>query len=80
MATNDSLMSDRTKNVIKGVAVGGLGTAAAVALAPIVLPAVGLGAAAAALGAGAAAVPWLGAAVGGYLGYNKSTPAEPSPK
>lgn len=74
---NEAIMSDRTKNVLKGVAVGGLGTAAVVALAPIALPAIGLGAAAAALGAGAAAVPWLGAAVGGLWGYNKQTPAEP---
>lgn len=57
------------RNVVAGVVVGGLATGAAVVAAPIVLPVLGLGA----LGVGATALvgalPWAGAAVGGWLGY-----------
>ena len=71
MAESPLVSSEQTKNTIKGAVVGGLATAAVVAAAPIVAPALGL----AALGAGAVALagaaPWLGAAVGGLWGYNK---------
>jgi sorbitol-specific phosphotransferase system component IIBC len=63
--------SDQTTNVLKGVAVGGLATVAVVAAAPVLLPIIGLGAAGAAIVGVGTALPWIGAAVGGWLGYNK---------
>lgn len=66
------LSSDQTKNTITGAVIGGLGTAAVLATAPFWAPALGLGAAVAAVGGAIGAVPWIGTAVGAYIGHNKS--------
>ena len=63
--------SDQTMNIVKGVAVGGLATVAVVAAAPVLLPLVGLGAVATAVVGVGTALPWAGAAIGGWFGYNK---------
>lgn len=66
------LSSQQTVSTVKGAVIGGLATGAAVALAPVLLPAIGLGALGAALAASVGAVPWIGAGVGGWLGYNSA--------
>jgi sorbitol-specific phosphotransferase system component IIBC len=68
---NKTESSDQTTNVLKGVAVGGLATVAVVAAAPVLLPLVGLGAVATAVVGVGTALPWIGAGIGGWLGYNK---------
>lgn len=63
--------SDQTMNIVKGVAVGGLATVVAIAAAPVLLPIIGLGTVATAIVGVGTALPWLGAGIGGWLGYNK---------
>ena len=62
-------------SVATGVIVGGLAAAVAVAAAPVILPAIGLAAVATGVVTLGGALPWLGAAVGGYLANKKSNPA-----
>jgi len=64
--------TEHVKDVAVGVVVGAVVAAGAVALAPVVLPAVGLTAAAGVVAGAGAAVPWLGAALGGWLGWSKA--------
>jgi sorbitol-specific phosphotransferase system component IIBC len=71
MADEKMSSSDQTTNTLKGVAIGGLATVAVVAAAPVLLPLVGLGAAGAAIVGVGTALPWIGAGIGGWLGYNK---------
>lgn len=62
--------TEHVKDVAVGVVAGAAVAAGAVALAPVVLPAVGLAAVSGVVVGAAAAVPWLGAAVGGWMGWN----------
>jgi sorbitol-specific phosphotransferase system component IIBC len=71
MADEKVSSSDQTTSTLKGVAIGGLATVAVVAAAPVLLPLVGLGAAATAIVGVGTALPWIGAGIGGWLGYNK---------
>lgn len=63
---------DHVSNTVTGVIVGGLAATAVVIAAPILLPALGL----AALGTSTVALigglPWAGAAIGGWMGWNKA--------
>lgn len=72
MAVNNSAGSVGTE-VVKGVIIGGVGLAAAVAAAPVLLPLVGLTAVGTAIAGTGAALPWLGAAVGGWWKYKQAT-------
>ena len=64
--------TEHVKDVAVGVVAGAAVAAGAVALAPVVLPAVGLTAVASTVVAAGAAVPWLGAAVGGWMGWSRA--------
>ena len=59
--------------VAKGVIVGGLATAAVVAIAPVALPLIGLGALAGTLTGVIGIAPWAGAALGGWYKYGQAT-------
>ena len=72
MAVTNSAGSVGTE-VVKGAVVGGLLTGAALVLAPVALPLIGLGAVVGTLVGVAGVAPWAGAAVGGWLGYKKAT-------
>lgn len=72
MADMKVASTEHVKDVAVGVVAGAAVAAGAVALAPVVLPAVGLTAVAGVVAAAGAAVPWLGAAVGGMWGWNKA--------
>jgi len=52
-----------------GAIIGGLAAGAAVVAAPVLLPAIGLGALGVAGVTLLNGLPWAGAAIGGYLGY-----------
>ncbi len=71
MADEKTTSSDQTMNIVKGVAVGGLATVAVVAAAPVLLPIIGLGAVGATIVGVGTSLPWIGAAVGGWLGSKK---------
>ena len=58
---------DHVSNTVTGVIVGGLAATAVVIAAPILLPA--LGTSTVALIGG---LPWAGAAIGGWMGWNKA--------
>ena len=62
--------TEHVKDVAVGVVAGAALAAGAVALAPVVLPAVGLAAVSSVVVASGAAVPWLGAALGGWAGWS----------
>ena len=64
--------TEHVKDTAVGVVVGAAVAAGAVALAPVVLPAVGLAGVATVVTGAGAAVPWLGAAVGGWMGWSKA--------
>jgi hypothetical protein len=64
--------TEHVKDVAVGVVAGAAVAAGAVALAPIVLPAVGLAAVSTVVVGAGAAVPWLGATVGGWMGWSSA--------
>lgn len=58
-----------------GAIIGGLAGVAAVAAAPLILPGLGLAALGATGLALVGALPWVPAAIGGYIGYKKGVSA-----
>lgn len=58
-----------------GAVLGGLAGVVAIAAAPIILPGIGLAALGATGLALVGALPWVPAAIGGYIGYKKGTAA-----
>lgn len=75
MATKPDPVSVGT-HTVTGAVIGGLVGVAAVAAAPILLPALGLATLGAAGTALVGALPWVPAAVGGYLGYKNGKQAQ----
>lgn len=65
-------------HTVAGAVIGGIVAGAAVAAAPILLPALGLAALGTTAVALVGAVPWLGAGVGGWLGYQNGKKAQAS--
>jgi threonine/homoserine/homoserine lactone efflux protein len=61
---------DHVVKVAEGAVIGGLATGVVVVAAPLVLPALGLAALATTVAGVGTALPWLGAAVGGWMGHN----------
>lgn len=59
-----------------GVVIGGLAAGAAVVAAPLILPALGLAAVGATGVALLGAIPWAGAAIGGWMGYKSGKTAQ----
>lgn len=67
-------------HAVTGAVIGGLAGVAVVAAAPILLPAIGLTALGATGAALVGALPWVPAAIGGWIGYKQGVSAQEDAK